>query len=662
MPRRTLEWNTADDFNQATRDGSLAVLSEGAVQLANRIVLADEMGRCNSRDVERLSGNTWAKKIFVIEDPGSGEATLGIYMRCVDENEEKTTGTLLVDVNGDTITVPFPEDRPYWEDSWRRVPVPSGVIRRGINEVVLRAVNGGTFLLLVENCIQPNRSAKSRDGGRTWDFDNLAYNDAYDGEYLVRLEIKGHPSSGAITSPAIDLAQAFSKKSAGARFHLEKVGLRADAYKPKGTKLSLECRLGNVPDPESENWTQWKPTNSLASDDLLDARFIQWRAFLSTNDTDTTPVLKGLKLILNGQIEKPHTSIRVLDENNPSIIRSSYRFAHQRAGDKRSNVLRERWKLDSVVAPANTEFEKFLLLRQWVRDQWVDGWNRGALQFVPPWDTLLILELTKRELSLGMCTHYATVMTHCCAAIGLVARTVVMRCHCINEVWSNDYGKWVAMDIGGDPNDFRRSTFHFEKDGIPLSFLEAHRAWLKKDFESVNFSPASTAKAFKIEDRLELFERFMIHLRNDELTSLEPGEPEHGAGSYQYNRFLFWEDDETPPLPWFSRHSCRESDFWWSMNRAHIHLREGEEESQMDVQLDHCTPNFSHFEVRKDGAEWERVESSFTWIPAPGSHTLHARTKNLFGHPGIESSIRFKIKPTASVKASPDRAIETAAV
>ena len=72
----------------------------------------------------------------------------------------------------------------------------------------------------------------------------------------------------------------------------------------------------------------------------------------------------------------------------------------------------------------------------------------GEIDFCPPWDAMLILELTSRNLSLGMCTHYATVMSQCCAALGLNARTQIMRSHCINEVWSTDHQKWVAMDVG----------------------------------------------------------------------------------------------------------------------------------------------------------------------------------------------------------------------
>ena len=643
--RRSLEWNNFESFDEATRDGSLFLSAEGAVQLLRRLVLADEMGRCNHRDVEVIEGPTWIRKDFDIDDPGSSGGTLGMHLSSVEDEEQ----TFIVSVNGHEQEAVFPpkSQREYWEDCWRRVEVPGGVLKKGKNEVIVRCKEGSSLLIRVENCVQPNRSAKSRDAGQTWDFDHLGYNDAYDGEYLVRLELNAHPASGTITSPPIDVATAFSGKDVGARVSLNQVGIRAKADKPKGTGIQLQVRAGGEPDPDAGSWGPWKVAKEFSATDFVEAGFIQWRATLTTKNADVTPLLRSVKLILNGEIEKrAGTNVRITSSDNTAILRGSHRFAWQRADDERSNTLRKRWNLDKVVEPAETEFEKFLLLRRWVRNQWEDGWNRGPLQFVPPWDTLLILELTSRQLSLGMCTHYATVMTHCCMALGMPARTVILRCHCINEVWSNDYQKWIAFDIGGDQNDWRKTTFHFERDGVPMSFLEIHQAWVNRDFEGVSFDSEAASEAFKLEDRLQLFERFMVHMRNDELTSLEPGEPEHGAGSYQYDRYLHWADEKTPPLPWFSKSTRRAADIFWPLNKTHIYVREADEECAMEIQLDHCAPNFSHFELSLNGGEYEECPATFTRQLTPGTHSLAARSVDAFGQPGIESALKVKVKST----------------
>ncbi|MDA1143053.1 MAG: transglutaminase-like domain-containing protein [Planctomycetota bacterium] len=648
--RRTLEWNAFESFDEATRDDSLFVTREGEVRLVDRLVLADEMGRCNHRDVEVIEGLTWVRKIFHIVDPGSSGGTLGLHLSSVEDEDQ----AFLVQVNDHEQEVVFPPraQREYWELSWRRVGIPRGVLRKGDNDVIVRAKEGSRLNLRLENCVQPNRSAKSRDGGRTWDFDHLGYNDAYDGEYLIRLELNAHPSSGVITSPPIDLATAFSGKDVGARVSLAQIGIRASSDKPKGTGVQLQLRIGNEPDPNAATWGPWKLAKEFAETEFIDACYIQWRATLTTKNADVTPSLRSVKLILNGEVEKrAGTNVRIISSENPTCLRSSHRFAWQRADDDRSNILRKRWDLDKVVAPAKTEFEKFLLLRQWVRDQWEDGWNRGPLQFVPPWDTLLILELTSRQLSLGMCTHYATVMTHCCMALGLPARTVILNSHCINEIWSNELQKWIAMDVGGDCNDFRKTTYHFERNGVPLSFLEIHYAWVNQDFEGVRFDSDEAYAAFKLEARLKLFDRFMVHMRNDELTSLEPGEPEHGAGSYQYDRYLHWADEKTPPLPWFSKSTRRAADIFWPINKTHIYVREAADECAMEIQLDHCTPNFSHFELNLNGGEFEKCPSLSVRKFSPGTYSIAARTVDTFGNSGIESVVQVKVKGAAKAAA-----------
>lgn len=287
--------------------------------------------------------------------------------------------------------------------------------------------------------------------------------------------------------------------------------------------------------------------------------------------------------------------------------------------DERGHLLRDRWKLNDVVRDARTDFDRFLHLRQWVREQWEDGWDMGGINFCPPWDAPLILELASQKLSLGMCTHYATVMSQCSAALGLVARTQIMRSHCINEVWSGDHDKWVAMDVGGDNNDETKFTYHFERDGLPLSALDCHEAWVNDDYEDVNIvpqPPAATNDRFEVGKRLGLFERFMISMRNDETVTMGPGEPEHGKGSYHYDGYLFWQDEKTDPLPWFSHHTSRSEDLYGSVNRAKIHVQQSDSEDCLKVVLDVEMPNFERFESRHDDAEWQACPETFDWALA----------------------------------------------
>src|SRR5207248_2228237 len=145
-------------------------------------------------------------------------------------------------------------------------------------------------------------------------------------------------------------------------------------------------------------------------------------------------------------------------------------FVYQ-APSPRLKLLRERYKLDAVIAPGKTEMEQLMLLRYWVRNQWHTAWGSHPAAWMPPWDTLIILENRDRPDCLTMCTHYAAVFTQCCQALGWNARHCILDHHCVAEVYVNEHDKWVMMDAG---NSAQRADvgLHFERHGLPLSALE----------------------------------------------------------------------------------------------------------------------------------------------------------------------------------------------
>jgi hypothetical protein len=206
----------------------------------------------------------------------------------------------------------------------------------------------------------------------------------------------------------------------------------------------------------------------------------------------------------------------------------------------------------------------------------------------------------------------------------------------------------VAFDVGGDTDDKTKTTFHIERSGVPLSALEIHRALLSGSLKGLSLSPPAAAKRFKLQDRIRLFDRFLIHLRNDELTSLEPGEPEHGEHSYHYDEYLWWTDPKTPPFPWFSLQSGREGDFHWTLNQAEIHLQHAGGSDALRVQLDTETPNFDTFLCRIDRGSWQPCAASFLWTLHPGRNILEAKPRSKFGHDGISSRIEIVARLTGS--------------
>lgn len=612
----TLDWRGQEAFAEATRDVGVEV-ENGMVRLVRRVVLADEMGDCNGRDVEQVDDQTWARKEFWLESTELAGARVSPWVRCSDER-----ATLIVEINGHPLTVrPLPQalrrtpdNRPgegYWQDGWRTVEVPPKWLQRGLNVVILRTKDGSRWETLIETNRFPNRSAKSADGGQTWDYDHLGYNNCYDAEYLIRMELDRYPAQGQITSPAFDLAAAAAGDGLGQPVTLHRLAVAWETDTPAGTAIQLELRAGLTPNYDPGHWSPWRSAGDFQP--RPGDCFAQWRATLMTERPLETPLLRAVRVMADVEAEEASWG-RLLAADNPPILRPSHPFGYQAPSD-RTNMLRDRWQLDEVVAGAQDDFEQIIRLAHWTREQWTDGWNPDwkALRFCPPWDAPLILELGRHNLGRGMCTHYATLFVHACATLGITARHVIHKSHCTAEAWSDRWGKWVWMDPGGDQNDETMAVYHVEREEVPLSVLEARAAWLAGEMENLRLVGRNARQVFRLEHRLELLDRFCIVLRNDQMTSLNPGEPEHGAVVYHYDGRLWWRDEHTPPLPRFSLSSNRVADFYWRPNRTCIHLQRTAEEGVVTVQLESSMPNLVALEVCLDGGTWEERPAEFKW-------------------------------------------------
>jgi len=635
-------WCDAHDFDTVATRRHVEREGDG-LRLRRGTTVRDEMGRTNTRNRELITATRWARKTFVVEKVGSAlqQAHLCPYI-----SGPADPSSLRIDLNGHTVEPEWDEKPEYWSGAWKRIPLPVQHLHEGENEVVFRAEGEGEWRLLMENGMLPDRSAVSDDGGQTWRSEEIGENDRGDGEYVARLWLDQYAASGEIASSPVDLlsiaaGHGGSGLGIAPKGSVTSVDVDVVGETPTGTSWAVEWRHGSTPAYSPSTWSAWKPAESVAWEG---ARYGQWRLQLATTDPSETPTVTGVTLRVEAEGD-PLPGWTVADDAaNRPLVRSSFRFAHMASDDVRGKILRERWKLDKVVGPAKTEFEALVLLRQWVRDQWEDGWNMGPLSYVPPWDAPVILELASQQLALGMCTHYATVYTQCCAALGFYARTQIMQAHCISEIWSNDYGKWVTMDPGGDSDDSTKHTYHFERDGIPLSALEAHLAYVHDELDDVRMSPTpppETKDRFTVANRIQLWQRFMISLRNDETVTLEPGEPEHGQGAYHYDGYLFWQDETTPPLPHFSRHTDRVGDLYWDLQRVHLCLQAAGERLWID--LDTETPNLARFEIRIDGGFWKERPAGFDLIVHAGENRIEVRAVNDHGRVGAVSHVTIVV-------------------
>ncbi|MHB9107029.1 MAG: hypothetical protein ACYDCO_08235 [Armatimonadota bacterium] len=654
----TRTWDSAKEFDECYRNRYLDSLSEpGAVKLVNRVLVTDDMG-AGYDDFQPIRGKMQARKILLIDDPRVTDAVL------IVDGSVKDCDIL---VNGKALGAKVLE-KSYWHANFERYIVPPALLKAGANEFIFRARENGSGRIRVERSQGPNRSAVSRDGGATWDTDRLGDGGYIDGEFSVRLNIGRYAPDAWIVSPVIDLASAVMQEGipAGTGGRLD--ALEVDAVKPQGTSVQAFLRTGPTPDGNEESWSAWKPWPPRGGMATFD-RFVQWQLVLDTTAAQQTPVVRRVTArfsALPAAADPAFARVRVAEDANERIVRSSYEFAYADYNGN-SRILRNNWKLADVIAPGQTEFEKLALLRQWTREQWRDGWNMGSLNYLPSWDARVILSLAPGNKSLGMCTHYATTYVQCAQALGYPVRSI-FRGHALSEAWSNEHKKWMVMDAGMDPNDRRRSTYHFERNALPLSELEVHKAYyIDKKWDDIKMVATNMSEgtekvepsfADDREETIKSTQQMFIPLRNNFVDHREPEEPEHGQGYFKFLGFLHWKDAATADIPWTDFFTTREADLYWTLNQAQIHLLRTPEAGTLRVTLDTVTPNFAGYEYRIDGGAWTAwtpktpagaVQAypmkatgggiAFPWKLHAGRNTLEARPFNTPGLRGIVSRV-----------------------
>lgn len=356
--------------------------------------------------------------------------------------------------------------------------------------------------------------------------------------------------------------------------------------------------------------------------------------------SDELPLAEGARWELDGR------QATVTQADNQQIVRSPHEFVYQRADEPQLRELRERYRLDRVVAGAKNDFAEATRLQLWTIDH---------ITFGPAphhnYNALKVLDDSARGKTF-ICTHFSYVLMQCCLALGIPARKLSTIGHASVEVWSNHYRKWVALEC-------TRGHF-FEMEGIPLSALEIHNQYVKSGGVDMDFSMGTDRARRKvtlerrpdgmIADAQERYSYFAVLLRNNILSvPFELGEI----------RFLWYRDEANRDLKEFVvrqgdppvrfRMEPEEGyepiliatenpdDVYWTLNQAELHVGAGE--SGVVVTADTATPNFARFEVRFDEGDWQTVAPTFPWPLHPGENRLEVRPVNAFGRPGIVSSI-----------------------
>ena len=361
--------------------------------------------------------------------------------------------------------------------------------------------------------------------------------------------------------------------------------------------------------------------------------------------------------------------LRIIEWQNEWIVRSAYEYDYQ-AKDDMLVELREKYELDAVVAGGRTEFEQMLLLKEWVRNRWDHGWSREP----EARNALEILEAAELGSDFN-CGYYSVTMMQSLLALGFVARRAGIAKaqsewmaldegnigHSVPEVYSHDFHKWILLDA--DMN------VHYELDGVPLSVLEIHRAWVDRRWNEVKM--VTGAKPFKRTEKtssglLSVYDTLDEHdasgwvFRSNNVgdyyanASVYLGNTHHSRGGPM--PMLHWTDERTPPRlisannPNKEDWTGNEHDMYPTIDQAQINLRADPEawerrEAVLTVNLEDSMPNLDKLLVRIDHEPWTERGRDFTWKLKPGKNEIMAKGVNTFGRDGHISRILLRFHP-----------------
>lgn len=624
----------------------------GGCKLAHSVLLTDEIGATDWLQTEPLSDTIQAKKIFVLDSADVTDAELFFFgtAKHVEVNGEKATGIERLPSTG-----------------WTRAKLPRQALGPGANDVRI----WGAGSLLVEPSKQPGRSFKSTDGGRTWSREHLTAKGTVQGEYLVRLRLGRYAPRGWALSPVIDLWE--GKNGIGTPRAVTGFEVHPFAKQPRGTQAKVLLRTGSTPTPDDKTWTRWSLADQQHVPEEKGHRWAQVKIELSTNAPQETPrVYSQLFVRARGTSLLTTTGPATLKTVTPAPALSGVPFVYE-GPSPRLKFLREKYKLDDVIAPGKTEMEQLMLLRYWVRNQWHTAWKSHPAGWMPPWDSLIILQNRDLPDCLTMCTHYACVFTQCAQALGWNARHCILDHHCVSEVYVNQHDAWVMMDTGNSPA--RADVgLHFQVNGRPLSAAAlhvAHRTGKTRAIE-VCFTPqrlaaqivhlCRPAPAAPKEPRpdtiplselanypvcqIENYRRYAFPPRNTFLTSLYPGELYQGYSEYYYDGY-YWVGDSPDDPKTSPEYSLHLDPTWyqqidWKLNCSRIHLSYSKNPDELQVDLATHTPNLARLEMRRETngkrlGEWQTTPASFIWKLESGENTLVVRSVNHWGKAGSES-------------------------
>ena len=670
---------------------------DGAIRLNDMLLIEDDAPACgppegvaDSSWVERLHKGVVIRKDFILDDPRAFSGFLVFKGTEMKDNIHP----LYISVNGVTFKrlptrTAYPLARQYINLRWSRwfaIEIPLGALKKGRNEILLWSDSEEPSWVIhiaaeqefkrgsLTRTHHPNRSAKSLDGGKTWDFKKLGWKNGIDGEYSIRLSLDRSVPEGVYTSPVIDLAEEWGITAIKKRVTLNDCRVQWDVDVPEGSRVEITARLGKSPVPSAKTWSRYE---KVTGDDFTKlwknprGRYLQFKVIMTADNPLVTPSFKGLSVETNMEeiSTKSNVMSRIVEFRNGRVIRSSYEFANENFRNKKLLGFRKRFELDKVVAGAQTEFEVMLRLLRWAYEipvQSTYSWNFNDIAVLKRDDAgnIVLQKNYRGRRRDAMCLFSNQVLMGACITFGYTARHINIHSegvsgHEVTEVWSNEFNKWIHLDATRDFYNYNPET------GIPMSMLEVHNrltelvprveTWQRPfRMEMASDSLALQARMAYREGNNRFLVRDLSHgphillttghfrtpMRNDFMSRERPVPVRQGNTMWGWDGFLHYYDKTFPRRREYQRQTERWQDFYWTLNQSELTLSETERPGILRVDVDTETPCFETFLIQIDDGELkENRSSSFEWPLHEGLNRLRVRVRNTAGVLGPESFV-----------------------
>lgn len=331
------------------------------------------------------------------------------------------------------------------------------------------------------------------------------------------------------------------------------------------------------------------------------------------------------------------------------LVESEYtkRFRFESAENPKVKELRERYRLEEIVAAGEDEFEKQLLLLNWAHNQFTKFGHpstgaKGALE---------ILEGIE-EGHTFFCTQFAQLFVSSAASLGWVSRPLALRRHqgvseggtsehSTTEIWSNQHAKWIMLDP--------TSNFYLTRHGVPLNGWEIRQEWFYNQGKELEFVIGTERRRYRKGDLPVVIKHFGggdLTLDRDELDKYGfigyiPNTDLMDSG-FDYGGMFITKDRLCDGTAWHTRKVPEDPavDPYFPMGQAAVVLRPGAE--RVSVELGTLTPNLERFEVKVGNGSWKASGKTFGWKVESGVNRLEARTVNAFGVTGPVSVVEVE--------------------